>query len=125
MEWMIYSTFTQHNRHNAFCFLVIGRGTEVSGWQTDGMIDSDWEVYTQIKWLSWCIQGGTNTIQTVLECVTDNPPVPVVVCDGSGRAADLLAFTHKYAQDDGTMVRMYERVSVLMCVWLCGLLFTA
>ena len=47
------------------------------------------------------LEGGTNTIRTVLEYVTDKPPVPVVVCDGSGRAADLLAFTHKYAQDDG------------------------
>ena len=47
------------------------------------------------------LEGGTNTISTVLECVTDNPPVPVVVCDGSGRAADLIAFTQKYAQDDG------------------------
>jgi hypothetical protein len=29
------------------------------------------------------------------------PPVPVVVCDGSGRAADLLAFAHQYIQEDG------------------------
>ena len=30
--------------------------------------------------------------------MTDSPPVPVVVVEGSGRAADLLAFTHKYAR---------------------------
>ncbi|XP_049292901.1 transient receptor potential cation channel trpm isoform X6 [Anopheles funestus] len=47
------------------------------------------------------IEGGTNTIRAVLEYVTDNPPVPVVVCDGSGRAADLIAFVHKYATDNG------------------------
>ncbi|KAK2154072.1 hypothetical protein NP493_2229g00014 [Ridgeia piscesae] len=47
------------------------------------------------------LEGGTNIIRTVLECVTDTPPVPVVVCDGSGRAADILAFTHKYALEDG------------------------
>ncbi|XP_059613216.1 transient receptor potential cation channel trpm isoform X3 [Phlebotomus argentipes] len=45
------------------------------------------------------IEGGTNTIRAVLEYVTDTPPVPVVVCDGSGRAADLIAFVHKYAAD--------------------------
>lgn len=50
------------------------------------------------------LEGGTNTIRTVLECITDSPPVPIVVCDGSGRAADLLAFTHKYAQDDGYVI---------------------
>lgn len=47
------------------------------------------------------IEGGTNTIRAVLEYVTDSPPVPVVVCDGSGRAADLIAFTHKYATESG------------------------
>ncbi|XP_037922702.1 transient receptor potential cation channel trpm isoform X4 [Hermetia illucens] len=45
------------------------------------------------------IEGGTNTIRAVLEYVTDTPPVPVVVCDGSGRAADIIAFVHKYAAD--------------------------
>ncbi|XP_027836600.2 transient receptor potential cation channel trpm [Aphis gossypii] len=47
------------------------------------------------------IEGGTHTIRAVLEYVTDTPPVPVVICDGSGRAADLLAFTHRYAVDSG------------------------
>lgn len=47
------------------------------------------------------IEGGTNTIRAVLEYVTDNPPVPVVVCDGSGRAADLIAFVHKYVCESG------------------------
>ena len=47
------------------------------------------------------LEGGANTVRAVLEYVTDNPPVPVVICDGSGRAADLLAFAHKYTLDDG------------------------
>ncbi|XP_060536582.1 transient receptor potential cation channel trpm isoform X2 [Cylas formicarius] len=42
------------------------------------------------------IEGGTNTIRAILEYVTDDPPVPVVICDGSGRAADLIAFMCKY-----------------------------
>ncbi|CAG9862478.1 unnamed protein product [Phyllotreta striolata] len=42
------------------------------------------------------IEGGTNTIRAVLEYVTDEPPVPVVVCDGSGRAADIISFMCKY-----------------------------
>lgn len=50
------------------------------------------------------LEGGANTIRSVLEYVTDTPPVPVVVCDGSGRAADLLAFTHKYTMDDGLVL---------------------
>ena len=51
------------------------------------------------------MEGGSNTIRSILDCLTDQPPVPVVVCDGSGRAADLLAFTHKYTQDDGSVVK--------------------
>ncbi|XP_017773710.1 PREDICTED: transient receptor potential cation channel trpm isoform X3 [Nicrophorus vespilloides] len=50
------------------------------------------------------IEGGTNTIRAVLEYVTDDPPVPVVVCDGSGRAADLIAFMHKYASDSDDII---------------------
>ncbi|CAH0550311.1 unnamed protein product [Brassicogethes aeneus] len=42
------------------------------------------------------IEGGTNTIRAVLEYITDEPPVPVVVCDGSGRAADIISFMCKY-----------------------------
>ena len=47
------------------------------------------------------IEGGTNTIRSVLEYVTSSPPVPVVIFDGTGRAADLLAFAYRYMSDDG------------------------
>ncbi|XP_066585207.1 transient receptor potential cation channel trpm isoform X2 [Prorops nasuta] len=58
--------------------------------------------HSSIPVVALVIEGGTNTIRSVLEYVTDNPPVPVVVCDGSGRAADLIAFMHKYAvEGDG------------------------
>ncbi|GIY34846.1 transient receptor potential cation channel trpm [Caerostris darwini] len=50
------------------------------------------------------VEGGLNTIRTVLEYVTDTPPVPVVICDGSGRAADLLAFAHRYMHDDDSLL---------------------
>ena len=33
--------------------------------------------------------------RSVLEYVTSNPPVPVVIFDGSGRAADILAFAYR------------------------------
>lgn len=38
--------------------------------------------------------------RTVLEYVTGSPPVPVVVVEGSGRAADLLAFAYKHGEYD-------------------------
>ncbi|XP_071060528.1 transient receptor potential cation channel subfamily M member 3 isoform X3 [Pseudochaenichthys georgianus] len=47
------------------------------------------------------VEGGPNVISIVLEYLRDTPPIPVVVCDGSGRASDILAFGHKYSEDGG------------------------
>lgn len=49
------------------------------------------------------VEGGPNVISIVLEYLRDTPPVPVVVCDGSGRASDILAFGHKYSEDGGVI----------------------
>uniref|UniRef100_A0A6Q2ZJL7 Transient receptor potential cation channel, subfamily M, member 1a n=1 Tax=Esox lucius TaxID=8010 RepID=A0A6Q2ZJL7_ESOLU len=47
------------------------------------------------------LEGGPNVISIVLESLREDPPVPVVVCDGSGRASDILSFAHRYSEDDG------------------------
>ena len=47
------------------------------------------------------LEGGPNTIRTVLESVTNDPSVPVVIAEGSGRAADILAFAHRYIGPGG------------------------
>lgn len=47
------------------------------------------------------LEGGMNTTRAVLEYVTDKPPVPVIVCAGSGRAADLISFAYQNATKDG------------------------
>ncbi|XP_068691807.1 transient receptor potential cation channel subfamily M member-like 2 [Montipora foliosa] len=50
------------------------------------------------------LEGGPNTIRTVLESVTRTPAVPVVVAEGSGRAADVLAYAHSFiSQSSGVM----------------------
>ena len=49
------------------------------------------------------IEGGMHTIRQVLEYVTDSPPVPVVICEGSGRAADLLALTFKFVSENSDL----------------------
>ncbi|XP_072551935.1 transient receptor potential cation channel subfamily M member 7 [Salminus brasiliensis] len=46
-------------------------------------------------------EGGPNVILTVLEYLQESPPVPVVVCEGTGRAADILSYVHKQTEDDG------------------------
>ncbi|KAG7473400.1 hypothetical protein MATL_G00095360 [Megalops atlanticus] len=47
------------------------------------------------------VEGGPNVISIVLESLREEPPVPVVVCDGSGRASDIISFAHKYSEEDG------------------------
>uniref|UniRef100_H0V5D6 non-specific serine/threonine protein kinase n=1 Tax=Cavia porcellus TaxID=10141 RepID=H0V5D6_CAVPO len=48
-------------------------------------------------------EGGPNVILTVLESLQESPPVPVVVCEGTGRAADLLAYIHKQTDEGGNL----------------------
>ncbi|KAM9311885.1 transient receptor potential cation channel subfamily M member 7-like [Gastrophryne carolinensis] len=50
------------------------------------------------------LEGGPNTILTVFEYLQQNPPVPVVVCEGSGRAADLLAYVYKQTESQGNLL---------------------
>ena len=90
------------NKHHAY-FLLVDNGT-VGKYGAEIALRRRLEKFISTQRLSsnfstplvcLVIEGGTNTIRSVLEYVTDSPPVPVVVCDGTGRAADLLAFAHK------------------------------
>lgn len=47
------------------------------------------------------LEGGPNVISIALESLKEEPPVPVVVCDGSGRASDIISFAHRYCEEDG------------------------
>ncbi|XP_054471796.1 transient receptor potential cation channel subfamily M member 1-like [Anoplopoma fimbria] len=49
------------------------------------------------------LEGGPNVISIVLESLKEEPPVPVVVCDGSGRASDIISFAHRYCGEDGLL----------------------
>ena len=90
------------NKHHAY-FLMVDNGT-TGKYGAEIALRRKLEKFISTQRLSanfstplvcLVIEGGTNTIRAVLEYVTDTPPVPVVVCDGTGRAADLIAFAHK------------------------------
>ncbi|XP_071793905.1 transient receptor potential cation channel subfamily M member 3-like isoform X1 [Asterias amurensis] len=59
--------------------------------------------HRRVPLVSVVIEGGASTIRNILNNVTSRPPIPVVVFDGTGRAADIIAFTHKYASEEGKM----------------------
>uniref|UniRef100_A0AAQ4RKL0 Transient receptor potential cation channel, subfamily M, member 6 n=1 Tax=Gasterosteus aculeatus aculeatus TaxID=481459 RepID=A0AAQ4RKL0_GASAC len=46
------------------------------------------------------VEGGPSLVSTVLDYVSNAPPVPVFVFEGSGGAADLIAFLHKQTSID-------------------------
>lgn len=55
-------------------------------------------------------EGGPNVILTVLEYLQESPPVPVVVCEGTGRAADILAYVHKQTEEGGYDTHTHTRL---------------
>ncbi|CAH3020787.1 unnamed protein product, partial [Porites evermanni] len=58
------------------------------------------------------LEGGPNTIRTVLESVTSTPAVPVVIADGSGRAADILAYAYSlYIEHEGFDLKHFRQVA--------------
>ncbi|XP_068422965.1 transient receptor potential cation channel subfamily M member 6 isoform X2 [Clinocottus analis] len=79
------------------------------------------------------VEGGPAIVSAVLDYVSNVPPVPVFVFEGSGRAADLLAFLHKQTSIDryldadikeGFLVRIGEvfGVETAEASQLCSLL---
>ncbi|CAF0940636.1 unnamed protein product [Adineta steineri] len=98
------------------CFLLVDNGT-IGKYGGEVILRKRFEKYLSQQKISFhghvgkqnipvvcvVVEGGTNTIRTVLEYVTEEPPVSVVVIDGSGRAADLIAFAYKHTTNDGTM----------------------
>ncbi|NWS69098.1 TRPM6 protein, partial [Crotophaga sulcirostris] len=60
------------------------------------------------------VEGGPNVILMVWEYVRASPAVPVVVYEGTGRAADILAFTHKRMGDMGELRPQVKEEVLLM-----------
>uniref|UniRef100_A0A8C9FZR1 Transient receptor potential cation channel subfamily M member 6 n=1 Tax=Pavo cristatus TaxID=9049 RepID=A0A8C9FZR1_PAVCR len=61
------------------------------------------------------VEGDASVILMVWEYVRTSPPVPVVVYEGTGRAADILAFTHKHTGDTGELrPQVKEEVLVMI-----------
>ncbi|CAI5439041.1 unnamed protein product [Caenorhabditis angaria] len=98
-----------NNRHSYF--LLVDNGT-VGRYGAEVILRKRLEMYISQKQKIFggtrsvpvvCVvlEGGSCTIRSVLDYVTNVPRVPVVVCDGSGRAADLLAFAHQHVTEDG------------------------
>uniref|UniRef100_A0A673CAD5 non-specific serine/threonine protein kinase n=1 Tax=Sphaeramia orbicularis TaxID=375764 RepID=A0A673CAD5_9TELE len=62
------------------------------------------------------VEGGPTIVSTVLDYVSSVPPVPVFVFEGSGRAADLLAFLHKqtfdYTHGVLTLFHYFQQITI-------------
>ncbi|NXH39793.1 TRPM6 protein, partial [Dicaeum eximium] len=58
--------------------------------------------------------GGPNVILMVWEYMRASPAVPVVVYEGTGRAADILAFAHKHTGDTGDLCPQVKEEILMM-----------
>ncbi|XP_038078290.1 transient receptor potential cation channel subfamily M member 3-like isoform X2 [Patiria miniata] len=54
------------------------------------------------------LEGGLNTIRVVLENITKDPIIPVVIAEGSGRGADLIAYAYTKSDGEGTLMPEHE-----------------
>ncbi|MPC35779.1 Transient receptor potential cation channel trpm [Portunus trituberculatus] len=109
----VVDRFVALNKHHTF-FLLVDNGT-VGKYGPELILRRKLENYISKQRIKTrgglatpvvcvVIEGGPQTIRQVLEYVTDSPPVPVIVCDGTGRAADILAFVHKYTYSGLSMI---------------------
>uniref|UniRef100_A0A673ZA55 non-specific serine/threonine protein kinase n=1 Tax=Salmo trutta TaxID=8032 RepID=A0A673ZA55_SALTR len=64
------------------------------------------------------VEGGPDIVSMVLEYVSSVPPMPVFVFEGSGRAADLLAFLHKQTAIDRCGALTWENHPILAHFYL-------
>ncbi|KAJ7412000.1 transient receptor potential cation channel subfamily M member 6 [Willisornis vidua] len=60
------------------------------------------------------VEGGPSVILMVWEYVRASPAIPVVVYEGTGRAADILAFTHKHTGDTGDLCPQVKKEVIAM-----------
>ncbi|PAV61018.1 hypothetical protein WR25_04380 [Diploscapter pachys] len=61
------------------------------------------------------MEGGATTLKAVYEYVVEDPLIPTIVCDGSGRAADILSFAVRYINSDGTFaIEVEEQLNSLI-----------
>ncbi|NXY05428.1 TRPM6 protein, partial [Pteruthius melanotis] len=67
------------------------------------------------------VEGGPSVILMVWEYVRAIPAVPVVVYEGTGRAADILAFTHKHTGDTGDLCPQVKEEILMMIQNIFGL----
>ncbi|KAK0422426.1 hypothetical protein QR680_007566 [Steinernema hermaphroditum] len=100
-----------NDRHSYF--LLVDNGT-VGRYGADIILRKRFEDYIAQKESLSCLarrvpivcavlEGGTCTIKAILQYLSSDPPVPVIVCDGSGRASDLLSFADKCVRTHGSL----------------------
>ena len=63
------------------------------------------------------VEGGPDAIQDACQSLKEG--IPVVVCTGTGRAADFLTYAHKFTFKDRKYVP-----SVCVCVCVCAVSYT-
>ena len=119
-----HPSYSQKNKHHPVLndrhsyFLLVDNGT-IGRYGADIILRKRFEDYLAQKVSLRCgpertpiigvtVEGGLCTINSVLEYLTGTPPIPVIVCEGSGRASDFIAFAQKHTDQDGKIPDIYR-----------------
>uniref|UniRef100_A0A0N4ZFJ0 LSDAT_euk domain-containing protein n=1 Tax=Parastrongyloides trichosuri TaxID=131310 RepID=A0A0N4ZFJ0_PARTI len=113
-----HQSYGVRNRHTMLndrhsYFLLVDNGT-VGRYGADMVLRKRFENYLsqeegtegppkRIPIICVVLEGGICTLESVLQYLTSKPPCPVIVCDGSGRVSDLLAFAQKNVLSNGSL----------------------
>uniref|UniRef100_A0A0N5C8B8 LSDAT_euk domain-containing protein n=1 Tax=Strongyloides papillosus TaxID=174720 RepID=A0A0N5C8B8_STREA len=110
--YSIRNNYTMLNDRHSY-FLLVDNGT-VGRYGADMILRKRFENYLSqgdninypvkhVPIICVVLEGGICTLESALQYVTSKPPCPVVVCDGSGRISDLLAFAQKNLLPNGLL----------------------
>ncbi|KAI6178776.1 hypothetical protein M3Y98_00538300 [Aphelenchoides besseyi] len=63
------------------------------------------------------MEGGINTLTTIWQYLNSQPPIPTIICEGSGRISDVLAYTIKQTAADGVDNESREKIEIWLTVY--------
>uniref|UniRef100_A0A5S6Q8S9 LSDAT_euk domain-containing protein n=1 Tax=Trichuris muris TaxID=70415 RepID=A0A5S6Q8S9_TRIMR len=108
-RFSISSSYRLNDQHTHF--ILVDDGT-IGKMGSEMALRIDFEGYLRKKFklvnkkpplVSVVINGDEDTIRYAYNCVSVEPRIPMVICEGSGRASDIISFSYRMYQENGLL----------------------
>ncbi|KFD52861.1 hypothetical protein M513_06171 [Trichuris suis] len=124
-KFSISSSYRLNDQHTHFLLVDDGTVGKLGG---EMSLRIDFEGYLRKNFklvnkkpplVSVIINGDEDTIRYAYNCVSLEPRIPMVVCEGSGRASDIISFSYRMYQENGLLnvpvkLQMAERLQAIL-----------